>query len=590
MSDATVIKAEANKAFSSKDYVGATKLYSEAIALDPANHVLFSNRSASKAGQRDWQGALEDAEKCIEILPSFSKGHARKGAALHGLRQYPEAVMAYEAGIQSDPSSDICKKGLAEVKRAMDTDSESPFSPGGDMGLGKMFNDPQMVRKLENHPKTSSMMKDPAFAAKISQMQAGGGKGDLQGMLADPRMLTVLGVLMGIDISAMERPEGSNEMPSNSKPTQASSSPSAPSSASKNTSSEGKARVVPEDPVDEPMEVEEDTEAAAKKEAEELKAKGNVAYKGKKFDEAVQSYQKAWNVWPKDVAFLTNLSAVYFEQGEYTKCIETCEKAVEEGRDLRADYKVIAKAFGRIGSAYNKLNDLENAVKFYSKSLTEHRTPDILTKLRETEKAKAEADRKSYIDPQKAESAREEGNTAFKAGDFATAVKQYTEAIKRLPTDPRGYNNRASAYHKLLAMPEALKDAEEAIKLDPSFIKAYIRKALTQQAMKELTGSLETLQKATEMDVEKKHTRELEGNMSKVLNELQSQRAGESDEETYSRAIRDPEVAQIMADPLMRQILSDSQSDPRALMDHMKNPMIAGKIQKLINAGVIKTR
>jgi len=71
-------------------------------------------------------------------------------------------------------------------------------------------------------------------------------------------------------------------------------------------------------------------------------------------------------------------------------------------------------------------------------------------------------------------------------------------------SDPRAYNNRASAYHKLLAMPEALKDADEAIKLDPAFIKAYIRKALTQQAMKELTVSLETLQKATEMDVEKK--------------------------------------------------------------------------------------
>ena len=53
-------------------------------------------------------------------------------------------------------------------------------------------------------------------------------------------------------------------------------------------------------------------------------------------------------------------------------------------------------------------------------------------------------------------------------------------------------------------MPEALKDAEEAIKIDPSFIKAYIRKALTQQTMKEMNGALETLQKATEMDVEKK--------------------------------------------------------------------------------------
>lgn len=53
-------------------------------------------------------------------------------------------------------------------------------------------------------------------------------------------------------------------------------------------------------------------------------------------------------------------------------------------------------------------------------------------------------------------------------------------------------------------MPEALRDAEEAIKIDPKFVKAYIRKALTQQAMKEHTKALETLQKATEIDVEKK--------------------------------------------------------------------------------------
>lgn len=142
-------------------------------------------------------------------------------------------------------------------------------------------------------------------------------------------------------------------------------------------------------------------------------------------------------------------------------------------------------------------------------------------------------------------------------------------------SDPKAYNNRAAAYTKLLALPEALKDAEAAIKLDPSFIKAYIRKALVQQAMKENSSALETLQKASELDVEKKHTRELESNMTKVLQEIQAQRAGESEEETYQRAMRDPEVAQIMNDPLMRQILADSQQDPRALMDHMKNPMVS---------------
>jgi stress-induced-phosphoprotein 1 len=130
---------------------------------------------------------------------------------------------------------------------------------------------------------------------------------------------------------------------------------------------------------------------------------------------------------------------------------------------------LIAKAYGRIGAAYAKKGDLAQAIKFFEKSLTEHRTPDVLNKLREAEKAKAEADKLAYIDPEQSEKAREEGNTLFKAGDFAGAVKAYTESIKRNPSDPRGYNNRAAAYQKLVALPEALKDANEAIKIDPAF-------------------------------------------------------------------------------------------------------------------------
>lgn len=124
---------------------------------------------------------------------------------------------------------------------------------------------------------------------------------------------------------------------------------------------------------------------------------------------------------------------------------------------------------GRIGSSYQKKGDFANAIKYFQKSLTEHRTPDILNKLRETEKVNAEADRLAYLDPEKGAMAREEGNAQFKAGDFAAAVKSYTESIKRDPNDPKAYNNRAAAYTKLVALPEALKDADEAIRVDPTF-------------------------------------------------------------------------------------------------------------------------
>lgn len=198
---------------------------------------------------------------------------------------------------------------------------------------------------------------------------------------------------------------------------------------------------------------------------------------------------------------------------------------------------------GRIGSAYSRQNNLTEAIKYYNKSLTEHRTPDILNKLRETERAQAEAAKQAYIDSEKANEAREEGNALFKAGDFAGAVKAYTESIKRDPSDPRGYNNRSNAYTKLVALPEALKDAEEAIKVDPKFVKAYIRKSHVLYAMRDYTKAIEVVQQAADIDEEKKHTREIQEQATKCQQALFSQRDDESEEETMQRAMRDPEVA-----------------------------------------------
>ncbi|GAA6030672.1 hypothetical protein JCM8097_006265 [Rhodosporidiobolus ruineniae] len=327
----------------------------------------------------------------------------------------------------------------------------------------------------------------------------------------------------------------------------------------------------------------------SKAQADALKAQGNDHYKKREFDQAEQLYKQAWDTH-KDITYLNNLAAVYFEQGDYNKAIETCEKAVEEGRDLRADFKLIAKAFGRIGTSYLRLDNYPEGIKYLHKSLTEHRTPDILAKLKEAEKEHAEKEKKAYINPELADKAREEGNAAFKAGDFATAVSHYTESIKRNPSDARGYTNRAQAYTKLMALPEALKDAETAIEVDPSFVKGYIRKSTVLSAMKEHDKAYAAIEEAAEKDENSAHTKEISQQFARVAQSLSETRAGETDEQTYARAMRDPEVQQIMSDPVFQSILQQAQQDPKSLQQHMaSSPEVRKKVEVLVRAGIIKT-
>ncbi|KAF9976185.1 Hsp90 cochaperone, partial [Modicella reniformis] len=324
-----------------------------------------------------------------------------------------------------------------------------------------------------------------------------------------------------------------------------------------------------------------------KKEATRIKDLGNASYKARKFDEALEHYSKAWELDSTNISILTNKSAVYFEMGNYDECIKTCEEAIEVGREHRADYKLIAKALGRIGTSYFKQNNFAEAIRYYNKSLAEHRTPDILAKLKEAEKVKDKADKEAYRDPALSAEARERGNVLFKQSDFVGAVKEYSEAIKRDENDPRAYSNRAACYTKLMAINEALKDCETCIKLDPTFVKGYIRKAAIQFLKKEYNECLETCQQAKELDVEKKNTVEIGQQINKVYTEMNrgfQRRDDESEAETVARAQQDPEVQRIMGDPAMRSILQQMQEDPKAAQEHMKNPQVEANIRKLAAA------
>lgn len=481
-SNAEELKALGNKEFAAGNFASSIKYFTEAIQVDPSNAVLYSNRSGAFASTKNYQQALDDAERAVELRSEWGKAWSRKATALQGLGRWEEAFKAWAKVREIEPSNEGLQKNLQFCMQAMIAKFQSQM--------------PNPASPPEQH---SSAAEEPIIQESSSKVEE------------EPKK----------EIS----------------------------------------------------------------QAEELKELGTVEYKKRNFDAAMEYYQKASELEPENMNYILNQSAVLFEQGLSEGCIKKCEEAIEVGKSHYAPYAQMAKAYTRMGSCWEKLGKLDQAIIFYQKSLTEHRTPDAQSKLKEAEKTLAAQKRAELQDPVSAEKDRERGNQLFKEGNFAEAVQAYSEAIKRAEADPRAYANRAACYLKLAAVPEGLKDCDKALELDPKFLKAYTRKAALLLLKRDNTEVLEVCDKALALNPDTAISRELEGYRMKAMMEL-----GNPNEKDAQSALKDPEVQAILTDPVMQQILSQMKDDPKAITDHMKSPVVAAKIRKLIAAGVIKVR
>lgn len=570
------LKSKGNAALQSEKYDEAIQFYTEAIQLDPQNHILYSNRSAAYAKTGKYQESLEDAEKTIGIKSDWAKGYSRKGAALELLERYEDAVKTYEEGLKYDAANEQLKTALKNCKDNLEAPGGG-FTLGGPGGMNP-FADPKFLANLAMNPNTRKLLADPEVQELLKGLQKN--PNDIAKLLSHPKASQLLGAMFGgmggmggaggMDFGAGGEDENMDFSESASKAS-ASETNNSSSSKSEQTSSAKSAQSDPKANL---------TEQQRKAEAE--KELGNEAYKKKDFATALTHYEKAAEIDPNNITYLTNQAAVYFEKNELEKCIEICEKAIEVGRENKADYSVIAKAYARIGNAYVKLNDLKKALKYYDHSLSEHRNPEILKKKNQIEKELKETEMLAYINPEEAEKEKTLGNEAFKKGDFPTAMKHYNEAIKRNPKDAKLFRNRAACYSKLMEFQLALKDCDEAIKLDPNFVKAYVQKGATLIVLKEPTKAMSAYAKAIELEPDCQEA--IDGYRQCALEN------DSNPEEVRKRAMQDPEVQEILRDPAMRLILEQMQTEPRAVQDHLKNPEIRAKIQKLIESGLIQVR
>eukprot|EP00624_Nannochloropsis_granulata_P006849 evm.model.NODE_526_length_7345_cov_21.990469.3 len=154
-----------------------------------------------------------------------------------------------------------------------------------------------------------------------------------------------------------------------------------------------------------------------------------------------------------------------------------------------------------------------------------------------------EAERELRKRKREALEAKERGNKHYVKKEFSEALAAYEEAIEKDPSNMAFLTNKAAVFFEQGEYAQAVSQCEEAIQ-----------------------GLQKTMMKIRESSSE------------------------EADMERAAHGMADPEIQAILSDPVIQQVLRDVQENPREGQKAMSDPGVAAKIEKLINAGVLRTR
>ncbi|XP_060728443.1 tetratricopeptide repeat protein 31 isoform X3 [Tachysurus vachellii] len=111
-------------------YSEAVNMFTEAIRCDPKDYRFFGNRSYCYYCLDQYNLALADAEKSIQMAHEWPKGYYRKGSALMGLKRYSEAEKAMEQVLKLDKDCEEAANDLfyCKVLQLMDLGYEEEHS------------------------------------------------------------------------------------------------------------------------------------------------------------------------------------------------------------------------------------------------------------------------------------------------------------------------------------------------------------------------------------------------------------------------------------------------------------------------------
>lgn len=368
------------------------------------------------------------------------------------------------------------------------------------------------------------------------------------------------------------------------------------------------------------------------------KRRGNEMFRGRRYGDAIEYYNKALQLDPAQAPlFLLNRAVAYGERGSYMLAAADFEQALaraldelsaakkaarvveadtgEEGAAAAAAAQAVSEAADRIckvlakkgrmlekkalrGPRAERLRGLREALKCLHEA--QKQQPDDTSEhqrsvldgyvLSAEEKIKA----LQLDDEAKEELAN--GDRMFADGQHAAAIKFYDKAER---ADPRGeradaylmYSNRAGCLLELQRYRQALKDAERCIQLKPSWPTGHMLKGRVHESLEEWAEMLTACCKAYDLEPDN------ETNLAMMrdclvqhltTDSLRRRQAG-AFSDVLGRAREDESLKRLVQDPQVLRVTTEMQRsrDLAPLVKVLEDLPLAGKLAKLLEVGML---
>ncbi|KAF4798074.1 hypothetical protein TURU_066948 [Turdus rufiventris] len=115
---ATREKEKGNEAFATGDYVEAVTYYTRSISVIPTAAV-YNNKAQAEIKLQDWDNALQDCEKVLEMEPGNIKALMRRATVHSHLQNYQAAIEDLNEVLSVEPENSRAKKSLLEIEEKL---------------------------------------------------------------------------------------------------------------------------------------------------------------------------------------------------------------------------------------------------------------------------------------------------------------------------------------------------------------------------------------------------------------------------------------------------------------------------------------